>query len=101
MSNEGSPLLSLQLHCLQRIRVAILKGNTQSHTEHCLNFLRHAILCHSDPTLIDGPNGEPPLVDSTTNFCRDWNVRMINDRVVGAGSNSLYDQGTLRLPRKK
>ncbi|KIM73563.1 hypothetical protein PILCRDRAFT_93002 [Piloderma croceum F 1598] len=62
-----------QMHCLQRIRNAIVHGDPGYHTRHCLNLLRQAILCASDITLdpinigTDGTDGV-----GVVHVCRDW-----------------------------
>ncbi|EGN98534.1 hypothetical protein SERLA73DRAFT_183584 [Serpula lacrymans var. lacrymans S7.3] len=65
-----------QIHCLDMIRESFIKG-VNSHSGHCLNFLRQAILCNSDITL-DPINieidGKIVGTDGTgvTHVCRDW-----------------------------
>ncbi|KAJ7611061.1 hypothetical protein DFH06DRAFT_1147879 [Mycena polygramma] len=61
-----------QMHCLQRIRSAIVEGGADHHAGHCLNLLRQAVLCASDTTLdaLDFKNGTDGL--GTTHVCRDW-----------------------------
>jgi len=47
-----------QLHCLDALRKYIAKGDalvltpgTVAHSDHCLDYLRQALLCHADTTL--------------------------------------------------
>jgi len=61
-----------QMHCLQKIRDAIVQGDPGHHTRHCLNLLRQAVLCASDTTI-------DPLTTATgtdglgvVHVCRDW-----------------------------
>jgi len=65
-----------QMHCLQRIRLALING-PNSHSGHCLNILRQAILCNADITLdplIYDPEGKIEAIDGlgVTHVCRDW-----------------------------
>ncbi|KAJ7780712.1 hypothetical protein DFH07DRAFT_793165 [Mycena maculata] len=61
-----------QMHCLQKIRHAIVQGDPGHHTRHCLNLLRQTVLCASDTTL------DPMTSETGTNglgivhVCRDW-----------------------------
>jgi hypothetical protein len=61
-----------QLHCLQRIRDAIVQGDPGHHTRHCLNLLRQAVLCASDTTLdpLNSAKGTDGL--GIVHVCRDW-----------------------------
>jgi hypothetical protein len=61
-----------QMHCLQMIRRAIVRGDMGHHIHHCLNFLRQVVLCASDTTLnpldyVDGTDGL-----GVVHICRDW-----------------------------
>ncbi|KAI2898066.1 hypothetical protein CBS76997_1565 [Aspergillus niger] len=75
-----------QLHCLKQLHVATLHfpgGNGQQnhaedsesvrHMEHCVDYLRQAILCAGDATL-EGPDpGKKTLSGyGTTHQCRKW-----------------------------
>ena len=62
------------MHCLQKIREAIIQGDPGHHTQHCLNLLRQVVLCGSDTTL-------DPLITANAidgvgvvHVCRDWRV---------------------------
>jgi hypothetical protein len=61
-----------QFHCLQTIRQAIIDRDIYGHAQHCLTYLRNAILCSSDLTL--EPQFEPGKVDGlgVTHQCRNW-----------------------------
>ncbi|KAJ7143528.1 hypothetical protein C8R43DRAFT_953969 [Mycena crocata] len=61
-----------QMHCLQRIRTAIVQGDPGHHTRHCLNLLRQTVLCASDTTLdpMNSPKGTDGL--GIVHVCRDW-----------------------------
>ena len=62
-----------QMHCLQRIRNAIVHGDPGYHTRHCLNLLRQVILCASDITLDPiniGTDGTDRV--GVVHVCRDW-----------------------------
>jgi hypothetical protein len=61
-----------QMHCLQKIRSAIVQGDAGHHVRHCLNLLRQAVLCASDTTLdpMNQVNGTDGL--GVVHVCRDW-----------------------------
>jgi hypothetical protein len=61
-----------QMHCLQRIRSAIVQGDPGHHTRHCLNLLRQTVLCASDTTLdpMNTEKGTDGL--GIVHVCRDW-----------------------------
>ncbi|KAJ7274204.1 hypothetical protein C8J57DRAFT_1062934, partial [Mycena rebaudengoi] len=61
-----------QMHCLQRIRTAIVQGDPGHHTRHCLNLLRQTVLCASDTTLdpMNSAKGTDGL--GIVHVCRDW-----------------------------
>ncbi|KAJ7851630.1 hypothetical protein B0H14DRAFT_3866257 [Mycena olivaceomarginata] len=61
-----------QMHCLQRIRNAIVQGDPSHHTRHCLNLLRQTVLCASDTTLdpMNFAKGTDGL--GVVHVCRDW-----------------------------
>ncbi|KAJ7022735.1 hypothetical protein C8F04DRAFT_1137192 [Mycena alexandri] len=61
-----------QMHCLQRIRTAIVQGDPGHHTRHCLNLLRQTVLCASDTTLdpLNSAKGTDGL--GIVHVCRDW-----------------------------
>lgn len=69
-----------QLHCLDMIRQAIVRGSPDSHTQHCFHFIRQGILCAADTTLdplnVDGlgPDGSGVGTNGVdvTHVCRDW-----------------------------
>lgn len=73
-----------QLHCLDVIRVSFLiQGpGAAEHVEHCLRYLRQALLCHADTTLeearvIVSSSGETEYGASGIGMvhrCRDWTV---------------------------
>ncbi|KAJ7642961.1 hypothetical protein DFH06DRAFT_1426664, partial [Mycena polygramma] len=63
-----------QMHCLQRVRDAILdpEGSADQHAAHCLNLLRQTVLCASD-TSLDALNMEGGTDGiGTVHVCRDW-----------------------------
>jgi hypothetical protein len=61
-----------QMHCLQRIRDAIVQVDPGMHTPHCLNLLCQAVLCASDTTLnaLNLAHGTDGL--GVVHVCRDW-----------------------------
>ncbi|KAF7299742.1 hypothetical protein HMN09_00980100 [Mycena chlorophos] len=61
-----------QMHCLQRIREALVQGDPGHHTRHCLNLLRQTVLCASDTTLdpMNREHGTDGL--GVVHVCRDW-----------------------------
>ncbi|KAJ6584054.1 hypothetical protein DFH09DRAFT_1359971 [Mycena vulgaris] len=61
-----------QMHCLQRIRTALVQGDPGHHTRHCLNLLRQTVLCASDTTLdpLNSAKGTDGL--GIVHVCRDW-----------------------------
>ncbi|KAJ7741292.1 hypothetical protein B0H16DRAFT_1565254 [Mycena metata] len=61
-----------QMHCLQRIRTAIVQGDPGHHTRPCLNLLRQTVLCASDTTLdpLNSAKGTDGL--GIVHVCRDW-----------------------------
>ncbi|KAJ7707397.1 hypothetical protein B0H17DRAFT_1125209 [Mycena rosella] len=61
-----------QMHCLQRIRSALVQGDPGHHTRHCLNLLRQTVLCASDTTLdpLNSAKGTDGL--GIVHVCRDW-----------------------------
>ena len=70
-----------QLHCLDILRIGYVTNRTgfAHHFEHCLHYLRQALLCHADTTL---EVTKPILVHGTWKLrtngvgsvhrCRDW-----------------------------
>ena len=70
-----------QLHCLNTLRVAAIRNNTEfGHITHCLNYLRQAILCQADVTLEESEVDTRPdgMLDTgatgvgVAHVCRDW-----------------------------
>jgi hypothetical protein len=61
------------MHCLDSIRKAMILEVKDEHATHCLNYIRQALLCHADPTLM--PYVEYGIGFGVTHQCRDWNVR--------------------------
>jgi len=61
-----------QMHCLQRIRNAIVQGDPGHHTRHCLNLLRQTVLCASDTTLDPMNSGQGTDGLGIVHVCRDW-----------------------------
>lgn len=75
-----------QLHCLDAIRVNFVVNGTHAaaHVEHCLNYLRQAILCHADNTIepaiwMETETSVEPASDGlgVVHTCRDW--RALNE----------------------
>ena len=73
-----------QLHCLDVIRVGFVTNRTgyAQHIQHCLRYLRQAVLCYADTTL---EPDEPVLRDDgkwvhaaggvgSVHRCKDWRV---------------------------
>lgn len=70
-----------QLHCLDKMRRAILKEPPtaweKSHTQHCLNYVRQMILCASNLRLEDvkeSPRGIKADGLGLEHECRDWSL---------------------------
>jgi hypothetical protein len=63
-----------QMHCLQRIRSALVHGDPSHHTRHCINLLRQTVLCASDTTLdpLNAANGKGTDGLGVVHVCRDW-----------------------------
>ena len=72
-----------QLHCLDVIRVGYLKNGTgtHDHIDHCLKYLRQAVLCLADTTMEDVVTGwrdghlsRHDVQGGAGNLhrCRDW-----------------------------
>lgn len=85
--NNRTFLVSLyhQFHCLDIIRVGYVVNRTHAaeHIQHCLRYLRQALLCHADTTLeVDIPqiSSDDGKLYHTANGvgsvhrCRDWTV---------------------------
>ncbi|KAG1753370.1 hypothetical protein EDB19DRAFT_1600046, partial [Suillus lakei] len=85
--NNRTFLVSLyhQFHCLDIIRVGYVVNRTHAaeHIQHCLRYLRQALLCHADTTLeVDIPqiSQDDGKLYHTANGvgsvhrCRDWTV---------------------------
>jgi hypothetical protein len=85
-SNPFEPSVYHQLHCLNGLRNIFMQPgwadnkNTNWHVNHCLNYLRQAILCNGDTTLEPSflyrlKNGKyAPAAHGTgvVHECRDW-----------------------------
>ncbi|EPQ57616.1 hypothetical protein GLOTRDRAFT_137892 [Gloeophyllum trabeum ATCC 11539] len=85
--NQTTFLISMthQLHCLDVIRVGFLTNRTGAaeHVQHCLRYLRQAVLCYADTTLEED---EPAWFPEERRWrhggsgvgsvhrCRDWTV---------------------------
>ncbi|TFK55864.1 hypothetical protein OE88DRAFT_671584 [Heliocybe sulcata] len=86
-----------QMHCLQMMREAVLKGDSNYHVHHCFNLIRQALLCASDTTLdpID-VSGEGIISGAdgigTTHVCRDWTK--VYDFVYENQRNSIWNSTT-------
>ncbi|KAG7097762.1 hypothetical protein E1B28_005083 [Marasmius oreades] len=76
-----------QLHCLNALRKYISRGpelrlddEVVTHTGHCLDYLREALLCHSDTTLepvhdiIVPPDDRKNTSQHTDKVAQGWNV---------------------------
>ncbi|KAM3550205.1 hypothetical protein ARSEF4850_008456 [Beauveria asiatica] len=70
-----------QIHCLVAIRTAIrTRTFNDQHLDHCLDYLRQAIMCTGDTTLekvIADDNGKfKPEIDGwgTVHECRSWHM---------------------------
>jgi len=63
-----------QMHCLQKIREAIVQEDPGHHTQHCPNLLRQVVLCSSDTTLdpLIGENAIDGI--GVVHVCRDWRI---------------------------
>jgi hypothetical protein len=85
--NNRTFLVSLyhQFHCLDIIRVGYVVNRTHAaeHIQHCLRYLRQALLCHADTTLeVDIPqiSQDDGKLYHTANGvgsvhkCKDWTV---------------------------
>lgn len=75
-----------QLHCIERLREALVGEGDGHHTQHCLNYLRQFILCQPDLTLEEGNfmernfemeedgHGDVRMPVGRTHMCSDWSV---------------------------
>jgi len=63
-----------QMHCLIRIRDAILDHENTPHVHHCLNYLRQLILCDANPTLekVIMEISDRAVDLRKERVCRDW-----------------------------
>ncbi|KAL1949049.1 hypothetical protein VTO73DRAFT_10855 [Trametes versicolor] len=72
-----------QMHCLDVLRVGFaMRGRAEhaGHVQHCLRYLRQALLCHADTALepaVPVRNGRGEWVhaadgEGTVRRCRDW-----------------------------
>ncbi|RPD75656.1 hypothetical protein L226DRAFT_507565 [Lentinus tigrinus ALCF2SS1-7] len=70
-----------QLHCLDTFRVAFLTNRTGSahHVEHCLRYMRQAVLCYADTTLepahpgmLNGKWRHGATGIGSVHRCKDW-----------------------------
>ena len=66
-----------ELHCLRMLNRAFTKsqGATPEHIRHCLNYIRHSILCSPDLTLEPGDFAEKDFTVERTggvHTCKDW-----------------------------
>lgn len=91
-----------QMHCLQMIRGAVLDNQrANSHTRHCFNLMRQAILCAADTTL-------DPLdkVDDNSNVgadgvgvvhqCKDW--EKVYQYVIENQGLEIWNQTSTKAP---
>lgn len=68
-----------QLHCLRALNLAF-DGSpivTDEHLQHCLNYIRQAVLCGADLTLESGDFAKRDFDEQRageTHTCRDWSV---------------------------
>jgi len=85
--NNRTFLVSLyhQFHCLDIIRVGYVVNRTHAaeHIQHCLRYLRQALLCQADTTLevdipqiseVDGKLYHTANGVGSVHKCRDWTV---------------------------
>ncbi|KAF8514434.1 hypothetical protein BU17DRAFT_52579, partial [Hysterangium stoloniferum] len=78
------PAIYHQLHCLDAIRVSFVTNGSYAaaHTQHCLRYLRQAVLCSADMTLEEtvwktNLHGKRvPAADGVgmVHRCKDWTV---------------------------
>ena len=70
-----------QLHCLDVFRVAFVTNRTGSahHVEHCLRYMRQAVLCYADTTLepaftglVNGKWEHGATGIGSVHRCKDW-----------------------------
>jgi len=66
-----------QLHCLRALNLAFGGSSviTDAHVQHCLNYIRQAVLCGADTTLENGDFTERDFDQKRageTHTCRDW-----------------------------
>ncbi|KAF7856953.1 hypothetical protein EAF04_009713 [Stromatinia cepivora] len=99
-SDEGFVLAVMhQIHCVAVIKHAIgeYQGKYSSetppeHLDHCIEYLRQAVMCHGDLTL-EGPNVTtyPQRVngDGSEHRCRDWGklIQAVRERAIKRGEN--------------
>jgi len=70
-----------QLHCIERLREALIGEGDTHHPQHCLSYLRQSIVCQPDLTLESGDfmetnfnSKEEKARVGTTHTCGDWSV---------------------------
>ncbi|KIJ53316.1 hypothetical protein M422DRAFT_775895 [Sphaerobolus stellatus SS14] len=67
-----------QLHCLRLFRSDMVKKEGHlGHSQHCLNYLREAILCEADTTLEPGNFMTSNAIrdqNGIIKVCRDWRI---------------------------
>ncbi|KAI9157976.1 Cyclochlorotine biosynthesis protein R [Paramyrothecium foliicola] len=63
------------LHCLNSLRVNLMSDDPpafdEKHLSHCLDYIRHQLLCHPDLTLVRTNDLEEFVLDET-HQCRDY-----------------------------
>ncbi|RDX45175.1 hypothetical protein OH76DRAFT_1486491 [Lentinus brumalis] len=83
--NKRTFLISFvhQLHCLDVFRVGFVTNRTgfAHHVEHCLRYMRQAVLCYADttlevdhPGLLDGKWEHAANGVGSVHRCKDWTV---------------------------
>ncbi|KAJ5158347.1 uncharacterized protein N7500_007998 [Penicillium coprophilum] len=72
-----------QLHCvgmLNHVKLGLIHGNMPdeknlAHMGHCIEYLRHGVMCYGDTALekpVDHSNFVQVTTEETEHICRDW-----------------------------
>lgn len=69
--------ISHELHCLRMFNLALAGKLDFHHVKHCLDYLRHGVLCSADLTLEPGDFADRNFTRvrvGETHMCLDWSM---------------------------